>query len=164
MVSGKFYKVHTEHSYWFLFAEIVERDVRYITDFDFMYTGEMPEDKQAGIDELFRFYYEKKEVPKSEGDEQGERILDYAIDSDLIYAAIMQTYKIDLFEKQIHWHKLRALISGLKDTKLNDIMGYRCSPSGKNKEIDRMKRIWALPIKQSEEDKAALERFNAQFE
>jgi hypothetical protein len=162
MVSGKHYKIHTGHSYWFRFAQILGQDVKLLSEFSHLYDGEIPEDQQAGIDALCNFYYEPKELPRTEGD-TGERVLDYEIDSDLIYSAILQCYGIDLYEKQIHWHKVRAMISGLTGTRLNDIMRYRCAKTGKNKEIARLKRIWALPEKMTQEDKAALERFNAQF-
>jgi hypothetical protein len=42
-------------------------------------------------------------------------------------------------------------------------MGYRCY-KGDNKDIMRMKRVWALPEIMSAEDKAALDAFNAQFD
>jgi hypothetical protein len=162
MVSGKHYKIHTGHSYWFRFAQILGQDVKLLSEFAHLYVNDIPEDQQAGVDALYGFYYEEKELPRSEGD-SGERVLDYEIDSDLIYAAILQCYRIDLYEKQVHWHKVRAMIAGISGTRLNDVMGYRCAAPGKNTEIARLKRIWALPEKMTQEDKAALERFNAQF-
>lgn len=163
-VSGKYYKIHTGHSYWFRFAKILEQDVKLLSEFAHLYDGDIPEDQQAGVDALYDFYYEKKELPRISGDDGGERVLDYDVDSDLIYSAILQCYGIDLYAKQIHWHKVRAMIAGITNTRLNDIMGYRCAKPGRDKEITRMKQIWALPEKMTEEDKAALERFNAQFE
>ena len=196
-VSGRFYKVKTDHSYWFRFYQILEQDKKYLSDFDFMYvdtqdektiktytpkkgfinkllkrkietvktvkTGAyIPEDKQAGIDALVGFFFEKKELPRVEGD-SGPNILDYTIDADLIYAAILQCYGIDLMARQYHWHIVRALIGGIEGTKLNTIIGYRCATPGKNKELARMQRMWALPEKMSAEDREAIERFHAQF-
>ncbi len=163
MVSGKHYKIHTGHSYWFRFAQILGQDVKLLSEFSHLYVNDIPEDQQAGVDALYHFYYEAKELPRTEGD-GGERVLDYEIDSDLIYSAILQCYGIDLYEKQMHWHKVRSMIAGLTGTKLNDVMGYRCSDAGKNKELSRMKRIWSLPEKITPEDKEALDRFNAQFD
>ena len=162
MVSGKVYKIKTGHSFWFVFARIIGQDKKYLSDFDFLYDGDIPEDRQAGVDALCGFYCEKKEVPRLE-DDGSDRVLDYDIDADYIYSAILQCYGIDLFDKQIHWHKVRAMLAAVNNTRLNDIMQYR-GASGKNKELAKLKRIWALPEKQSEEDKAALERFNAQFD
>lgn len=163
IVSGRTFKIKTGHPYWFRFAQILGQDKAYLSEFAHLYVDEVPENQQAGLDELYNFYYEKKELPRVTGSDEGERVLDYDIDSELIYSAIMQCYGIDLYEKEWHWHKVRALIAGLTGTKLNDIMGYRISTPVKNRELARMKQIWALPEKMSVEDKAALERFNAQF-
>lgn len=160
-VSGKFYQIHTGHPYWFRLSELLAGKL-YVSDFDYLYISDRPEDKQAGIDKLMAFYYEKKELPKVEDNDSSEKILDYKIDSDMIYAAIMQCYHIDLFEKEIHWHKVRALISGLHDTKLNEIMQYRCCNPGKNKELARMKRIWSLPVIDNDGGEA-LKKFNEIF-
>lgn len=161
-VSGRFYKVHTGHSYWFRFYQVLEQDKKYLHEFDFMYAEDVPEDRQAGIDALFGFFYEKKELPRVDG-ETGPNVLDYTIDADLIYAGILQCYGIDLMERQYHWHIVRALIGGLEGTKLNTIIGYRCAKPGKNKELQRMRDMWALPEKISAEEKEAIERFHAQF-
>lgn len=162
LVSGRTYKIKTGHPYWFRFSQLLGQDKTLLTEFDFLYLSDIPDDRQAGIDELCNFYYEKKEIPRVEGD-TGDRVLDYDIDSDLIYSAILQCYGVDIYEKQIHWHKMRAMLAGLNATRLNDVMGYRCY-KGDNKDIMRMKRVWALPEIMSAEDKAALDAFNAQFD
>lgn len=163
IVSGKHYKIHTGHSYWFRFAQILGQDVKLLSEFTHFYKDEIPEDQQSGVEALYNFFYEKKEIPRSFGEESSDRVLDYEIDSDLIYSAILQCYGIDLFDKQYHWHKVRAMLAGLSGTRLNDIMGYRCADVGKSKELARIKSIWALPEKMSAEEKEALDRFNAQF-
>jgi len=43
-------------------------------------------------------------------------------------------------------------------------MSYRCSKPGKDKTMAKLKRIWALPVKESAENRAARERFNKLFE
>lgn len=166
-VSGSFYKIRTGHCSWFRFAEILGQNGAHLSDLDFLYVDDIPADRKAGLDALYDFYYEKKEVPRAEGD-TGERVLDYAIDADLIYAAILQCYGVDLYDRQLHWHKVRAMIAGLHGTRLDEIMGYRCSKPGKNKELARIKRIWALPEKATKEDKEAVEKmaevfYGAQF-
>jgi len=160
-VDGRHYQIHTGHSYWFRFSQLLGGK-RYLSEFDHLYIGDMPEDRQAGFQALAGFYQETKEVPRTEG-EPGDRVIDYEIDSDLIYAAILQCYGVDLAEKQIHWHKVRAMLAGIIGTRMNDIISYRSASDTKNKEIQRMKRIWALPVEESEEDKERLAAFAAQF-
>jgi hypothetical protein len=162
-VGGSFYKVQTGHSFWFRFSQIVDAEKAYLTDFDFLYLDDKPEDRQEGVNALSRFYYEPKELPRSSGADDGERVLDYSIDSDLLYAAILQCYGIDLYEKQYHWHKVRAMIAGLHNTKLNDIIGYRCAMPGKNKELAKAKEAWRLPEKLTEVDKERMQSFAEQF-
>jgi len=160
-VSGRFYKIHTGHPYWFRFHSLFSQDVKYVDDFDFLYVDEIPQDKQGGVSALLAFFYEKKEVPR--GDSDGELVLDYDIDSDLIYAGILQCYGVDLFEREIHWHKVRAMISGLRETKLNDIIYYRCSNPGKNRELAKAKAAWALPVKVDAQSEERMKSFSDQF-
>lgn len=162
-VSGKFYKVQTGHSFWFRFSQIADAEKAYLTDFDFLYLDDKPEDRQEGVTALSRFYYEPKELPRSSGADDGERVMDYLLDSDLLYAAILQCYGIDLYEKQYHWHKVRSMIAGLHNTKLNDIIGYRCADVGKNRELAKAKEAWRLPKKLTEVDKERMQSFAEQF-
>lgn len=59
-----------------------------------------------------------EEMPDFLFEQEQERVIDYNEDSDLIYSAFMQVYKIDLIEEQgkLHWSKFQALLNGLPDT------------------------------------------------
>lgn len=160
-VSGKVYQIRTGHPYWFMFHELLGEERVTVDRFDIFYTGEIPEDKQAGIDELYKFYFEEKDLPRDTG-EYSPPVLDYVIDADYIYAGILQCYGIDLFEKEYHWHKVRAMIAGLIGTRMNDIMFYRGSKS-KDKETQKLKMAWELPPKVKTESEG-LKKFNALFE
>jgi len=161
IVDGSVYKIKTAHYWWFLFAEILDQREVPLYEFDKFYDCEPPEDRQAGVDQLLLFYYEPKELPRAEGD--GEKVLDFAIDADLIYAALYQCYGVDLYEKEYHWHKVRAMISGVTGTKLNEVLGYRCVNPGKNKELAKGKAMWALPEKEIELKQFENVFYNAQF-
>ncbi|MEG0897339.1 MAG: Gp15 family bacteriophage protein [Ruthenibacterium sp.] len=84
------------------------------------------------------------------------KTLDFSCDSDLIYAAFMQTYQIDLFAEHGHlpWWKFYALLQGLPDsTKLRQVMRIRAqdipSPNKYNaeeiKNLIEQKQYYALP-------------------
>jgi len=163
IVSGSVYKIHTGHPYWFRFSQIVQQSSVLLNSFDYLYIEQKPNDRQEGINKLINFYFEKQELPRVDDNQICDRVMDYDIDSDLIYAAISQCYHIDLYEKEIHWHKVRALINGLYGTKLNEIIQYRICDPKKDKELAKMKRIWRLPKIQSAEDKKSLEDFNKIF-
>lgn len=160
-VSGRHYRIRTGHSYWFQFARMIE-ERQYLSSFDIFYARDVPEDRQAGVEALAGFYAERCPLPRSSGAD-GERALDYSVDASLIYAAIFQCYGVDLFERQFHWHKVRAMIAGLTGTRLNEIISYRTSSPGKNRELARLKRMWALPEKVSKDDEELLGRFSEQF-
>ena len=158
-VSGIFYPINTGHSYWFRFFQLLKDKETVVTEFDYLYIGDPPEDRAAGFRALLAFAYEKKEIPRVEGDTGTEKLLDYDIDADLIWCAIKQCYGVDLFEGMIHWHKVRAMLSAIPGTRLNEVIGWRCY-SGNDQHMLRLKRMWALPEEPDEESKKNLEEFN----
>lgn len=161
-VSGVFYPIHTGHTYWFRFMQICKDKEATIGDFDYIYIGEPPEDRRAGLQELLKFAWEKKDIPRSDGEESHTRIIDYDIDSDLIWAAVLQCYGVDLAKEEVHWHKVRAMLAALPGTRLEEVMGWRCY-TGKDVHLQRLQRMWALPEIVDEESEKNLEEFNALF-
>ena len=161
-VSGVFYPVHTEHAWWFGFGRQLKDKEATLPDFDYMYIGNPPEDRRAGFKALLNFYNEKKELPRSEGDDDKVNILDYDIDADLIWAAIKQCYGVDLFQEKVHWHKVRAMLAALPGTRLEEVMGYRCY-NGKDAHLQKLRRMWALPELPDGESEKNLEEFNGLF-
>lgn len=163
-VSGVDYPIQTGHTYWFRFSQLLDDINSTFGDFDFLYIDEKPENRQEGFTELFNFYYEKKEIPRVTDESSGVKAIDYTVDADLLYAGLLQQYGVDLSLKNIHWHKVRAMIAGLKETKLNDIIYYRtCDYDAKQKELMKAKTAWALPEKEDNASKE-LEEFNALFD
>lgn len=142
VVHGKAYKVRTDHAYWFRFYELIS-DEAFVTDFDFLYVDEVPEDRTEGVKQLIEFFSPRKELPRATG-KNAERVLDYIIDSDLIFAGVLQQYGLDLIETPTHWHKVKAMIDGLTGTKLNDVIGFRLADQ-KDKHLMDLKEAWRLP-------------------
>lgn len=162
-VENVFYKIKTGHTYWFRFAELAENENARYGDFVFLFAGDAPKNMSAGFKALVDFYAGKKELPRSDGNDASEKIIDYAIDADLIYSAFWKCYNIDLCERELHWHKVRALLTGLTDTRLNEVMSYRMY-KGKDKEYLKMKRAWKLANGETKENKASREKFMAKLE
>lgn len=159
-VDGSFYRIHAGHPYWFRFAELLDNKKTTFGDFDFLYIGAKPANRRDGFNALFNFYYEKKELPRATDDGNTDKAIDYVIDADLIYSAVLQQYSIDLCDREIHWHKVRAMIAGLKDTKLNDIIYFRtCRYDSEQKDLMKAKTAWALPEKE-EDASEDLKEFN----
>ena len=161
-VSGAFFRIQTGPTYWFRFMQILKEPGATTASFDFLYREEIPADKDEAFKGLLDFCWEKKEIPRTEGSEAGPRIIDYTIDADLIWSAILQVYHIDLTEGEIHWHKVRAMLAALPGSRLEEVMGYRCY-KGKEAKLLKLRRQWALPEPMDEQSKEALEKFNALF-
>ena len=129
LVGGRDYAIKTDFRWWLCFARTL-KESRLLADFDFMYeNANAPEDRGAGFEELARFYNPPSPLPRPDGS-GGERVVDFAQDADMIFAAFMEQYGIDLTEADLHWHKFLALFRGLHGTKMNEVMGYRCYDEG----------------------------------
>lgn len=165
-IDGRDYFIQTDFRFWLRFAELTADKKTPPADLMFIFPYEKPPSVLNAIAALFEFYNPKQELPRSAGNETGERALDYVIDEDLIYCAFMQQYGIDLKEVDLHWWKFQTLMRGLLDTKLNEIISYRLythtgKPDAYSREMERLKRAWALP---EETDDKELREFNAMFE
>ena len=85
-----------------------------------------------------------------QGDSSEPRTLDFAQDSDLIYAAFWQTYGIDLYEERgkLHWYKFSALLSALpEDTRISEIIGIRMQNVPKATKYNQEQRNQIIRLK-----------------
>ena len=155
-VEGVFYSIHTGHPFWFRFIELIHGNAT-VGDLDFLYTSAKPKDRMAGYKALLAFCYDKPDLPRITEDAPSKRITDYKTDADYIYSAFWQCYGIDLCEKELHWHKVRALMRGIVGTKYNEIMQYRCY-TGDNKEMQKARSLWELVEMESEQDSEEFEK------
>ncbi len=108
--------------------------------------------------ELLELVVEKQiKLPQRPPTRQKDRILDFELDGEYIFASFYQAYKIDLIEQQgkLHWKKFIALFQGLPDnTKIREVMKIRSMElppyNGKNgkeiQQIQEMKSYYALPV------------------
>lgn len=157
-VDGSLYPVHTSFKSWLRFLELVAARNTPPKKFDFMYADAKPPSKLNGVAALLKFCNPPQELPRTQKDGPSDKVVDYSLDSDYIYAAFMENYGIDLVESDMHWYKFLALFKGLHDTKLSEIIGYRLyePPSGKpneyTKQMLKLKSAWELPTESDEED------------
>lgn len=141
-----------------------------------LYYPKIPHDKKEAVEKIIWFYScgkeektrrkksdeEKPDEEEEEYDEPEERMV-YSFEHDdrYIYAAFMSDYGIDLQDIEwLHWWKFRALFTALNDNcEFKKIIGYRTVKiTGKMSKEDRafyqkMKRIYALPISDDEQEK-----------
>lgn len=156
-VDGSLFNVHTTFKYWLRFLELIADNHTLPQDFDFMYADKKPASRINGLMALINFCNPPQILPRTEKT-ASEKIVDYTIDGDYIYAAFMEQYGIDLTESDLHWYKFQALFRGLHGTKLNEIIGYRQyeNTSGKRdaytRQMEKLRTAWELPLESDEND------------
>lgn len=173
-VDGEFFSLKTDFRTWLAFSSVVNTKKATVNDVDFVYADEVPpaEKKKACFEKLLDFFHPEQKLPKSDG--SGDKVLDYEIDAQLIYSAFLEQYQIDLLATDesghfipMHWHRFLALLSGLHNTKLNDVMGWRCwngdVKTEYGKSMAKLRDAWALPAENEEEIQKDLDSFNALF-
>ena len=167
-VGGSFFRIHTDFKYVLRFRDLLKDKATPIKAFDFMYIAEIPPSRLDGVRAICDFMNPPQELPRRTGDEPGDIVLDYDIDSGYIYAAFMEQYKIDIIETPLHWYKFTALLHGLHDTELNRIINSRLwKPTGKETEYEKNRRkqyeAWRLPQPEDNEPDEALDSFLSQI-
>lgn len=169
-VEGFFYEIKTDFRAWLAFSRLIQDEA---TSWEILektiYLCDPPKDKEKGLKALLEFYNPPQELPRKTGAGSKAIILDYDIDADLIYSAFYEQYKIDLLETSLHWHKFLALLNGLHDTRLNEVMGYRVyDPNDKDdytKQMQKLKNAWEIiPKAEKEKRKKARDKFNSLLE
>ena len=129
-----------------------------------LFYEEFPHDIKKAVNGIIWFYTRGKKVKenKEETNQQNnkKKIYSYEHDSDLIYTAFLDQYRIDLNDiEDLHWFKFKAMVEGLKgDNKICEIMGYRAVDVGKikdkeeKKKYKKLQREWAFPDERSVDD------------
>lgn len=174
--AGSFFTIKTDFRSWLNFSRIVNTKGAVVDDVDFIYTDTIPpaENKKEAFEKLLEFFQPKTPLPRPIGESSGGKVLDYEIDADLIYAAFYEQYGIDLLEidkhghaVQIHWHRFLALLSGLHNTKLNEVMSWRSwtgdTKTEYGKQMQKLRNSWELPEEKDEKVQEDLEKFNKLF-
>lgn len=163
--NGRAFSVYTDYRVWMKF-EIQLMNWEEGRDFpiDFLFKNDVPINIE--LSELLAFSRPHSELPRKLSDDD-VTVIDWEIDAELIYAAILGQYGIDLFEvKDLHWHKFLAMIKGLNEsTKLREVMQYRAYKREDSKNVDqfeRLKSAWEIR-KMTKQEEQELEEFSRIF-
>lgn len=85
-------------------------------------------------------------VTKKSADRQ--KITDFTQDADLIRAAFLQVYRVNLYRDKLHWLEFSALLSGLPDgNRYSDVLGIRTRPMPKPTKFNAEERQWLAKAK-----------------
>lgn len=164
-VNGRPYSIYTDFRTWLQVAEDLQklRPGQYI-DLAYIFKNKHPQ--VININDVIKFLNPPQELPRTTG--SGDCIaIDYTIDADLIWAAILSQYRIDLCEvEDLHWWKFLAMLRGLNEgNKLREVMGFRCYEKSKDKTdpYEKLRTAWEI-IKIDEATQEEIDRFSAVFE
>lgn len=165
-INGRLYSVYTDFRVWLKFEISLSERHGQTVPVDYLFKNERP--IYCSVRELLAFSRPPRELPRPvRGTASDAIVIDFRLDADLIYAAFLQQYRIDLTEvEELHWHKFLALLNGLTGTKLDEVMGYRCYQKQEQQDIDpyeEMREAWMIEKPLTEEEKAELDEFNAMF-
>lgn len=153
-VCGSDFSIYTDFRLWMRFEIEVSKLKRGDKiDVSYLFKNETP--ARCSINDLFLFSRPENPLPR-DVNHKNVIVLDYELDSDLIYSAFLGQYGIDLFEVEgLHWHKFLALMRGINEsTKLREVMQYRCYEGTKDTDRDiyaELRRAWEIDRKTQEE-------------
>ena len=165
-VGGRAYSIYTDFRVWMRFEISVGKLKRdEVVDISYLFKNDMP--TYCDLRELFVFSRPESPLPRRISNSNVVAI-NYELDADLIYAAFLGQYGIDLCDvEELHWHKFLALLGGLNEsTKLREVMGYRCyeKSSARDKDIyEELKRAWEIEPPISDEEQEELDKFSNLF-
>lgn len=153
------YKIYTDFRVWLSFGETCQKhDIIGVLK---VYK-QLPPKLETAIELAVSFYggaaLPYKNTTKNRKSTSSPTV-DFLFDNQLIFAAFMAQYGINLNAARLHWYEFCALFYGLSGQAINDIMGYRAAEADKiidkdrRREIKRLKRIYALPDNRTPEQR-----------
>lgn len=78
----------------------------------------------------------------------GPKMTDFEQDADLIRAAFMQEYGVNLWRDKLHWLEFSALLSGLPEgSRYSDVLGIRARPMPAPTKYNAELRQWLTKAK-----------------
>lgn len=79
-----------------------------------------------------------------------KRLTDFEQDADLIRAAFLQEYGVNLWRDRLHWLEFSALLSALPEgSRYSDVLGIRARPMPKATKYNAEERQWLARAKEA---------------
>lgn len=166
-IDGKVFSIYTDFRVWMKFEISLTKltSTEDTIEIGYLFKNDRP--IYCNVNELLTFSRPKNVLPRQIGKQSDAIVLDFEIDSDLIYSAFLGQYGIDLIDiEYMHWHKFLALLHGLNDqTLLRQVMGYRVYEKNTEKGGDpyqKLRDMWEIE-RITPEEQAELDEINALF-
>lgn len=143
---GRAYEVRTSFRVWIEFGRVLEEERK-------AWYGVFAGDRPDGADwvEAAVEFHRSPTVTPRQSRSHGPREIDLVEDGELIVAAFQQAYGIDLTATDMHWHRFKALLTGIpEDTRLAQVMAIRGYSKQSDKrdhdaEMRKRQQTWRLP-------------------
>lgn len=86
--------------------------------------------------------------PQTQKSAGQKKITDFEQDADLIRAAFLQTYGINLYRDPLHWFEFSSLLAGLPEgNRYSEILGIRARPMPAPTKLNKEERRWLAQAK-----------------
>lgn len=165
LIKGKKCRIRTDFKTWLKLSEIIGEDDEFankIPKILALIFYELPPNLNYAFVAMMEFYSREQACKRKGGEGKSKAVFDFDYDGDLIYAAFLQQYNIDLCDTDMHWWKFKALFNGLsEDTHFAKVVQYRSVDLSKIKDKDmrmqyiKLKGAYRLPERRSEAQKEA---------
>ncbi len=164
IICGEKCPINTDFRVWIKFTQILKgkEDLyeKTLQVFSLIFPEKLPKNMGEALKEIMAFYSPVSLKGTKGKKTQGRSIYDYDYDGEMIAAAFMQQYGINLSECDMHWHMFRAYFDNLSDeTRFVKVLGYRSVKlsSIKDKQMKKhyaeMKALYKLPDNRTESQK-----------
>lgn len=163
VISGEAVPIETDHRVGMLFDLAMADDdltdeEKLMTALRLYFPGRefTPDKLQDAVSAILWFFRAGQTPAPAEGD--AAPVYSFEHDAELIYAAFLQAYGIDLATQTLHWWQFHALLRSIPETCLfARAVGYRSAEipadaSQKERErIQKMKDLYKLPLSEKQQ-------------
>lgn len=102
-----------------------------------------PKDAHAGVEALRALLF-----PAAKPSADKQKITDFEQDADLIRAAFLQAYGINLYRDRLHWLEFSSLLAGLPEgSRYSEVIGIRVRPMPAPTKYNQEERRWLARAK-----------------
>ena len=161
-IDGEECPIRYDFKTWIKFTQICSKEVnaKEVAEIFALIFFKLPRRFDEAVRAIMEFYVPKKLVSSKQGEQKSKRVYDFDFDSDSIYSAFLQQYKIDLCTAELHWCQFKALLDNLsEETQFVKILQYRSVDLSQIKDKEqkkfytKMKKLHALPDNRTEKQK-----------
>ena len=161
-IDGKRFPIRSDFKTWIRVSAVIfggEDEVIKTAKILSLVFPKLPDRLDSAMQAVIDFYQPRRQSAVGD-DMPARRIYDYEHDAEMIYAAFLQQYGMNLNAIDLHWWQFRAMFDNLNDsTQFIKVVGYRAvnlseiKDKEQKKYYSKMKHIYKLPDFQSEEEK-----------